>query len=74
MALGEDLNVRPLLLLLYVIGSTISAWITGLVMRRRMRRALGRKVSDRELTSINTWMRVKEAEHHFDESKPITPK
>jgi hypothetical protein len=74
MALGEDLNVRPLLLLLYVIGSTISAWITGLVMRRRMRRALGRRVSDRELVSINTWMRVKEAEKHFDESKPITPK
>jgi hypothetical protein len=60
--------------LLYVIGSTISAWITGLLMRRRMRRAMGRKVSDRELTSINAWMSDKEVERQFDESKPITPK
>jgi len=31
-------------------------------MRRRARKALGRKILDGELTSINTWMEVEEAE------------
>jgi hypothetical protein len=46
-------------------------------MRRRIRRALGRKASDIELTSINTWFDVEDAEQklrgHTD-STPIGPK
>ena len=46
-----------------VIVTTVSAWITAMVMRRRIRRALGKRdISDAELTSINTWMEVEDAE------------
>ena len=49
-------------LLLVLIATTVSGWITALQMRRRARKALGRKINDAELTSISTWMKVKEAE------------
>jgi len=48
-----------------VIGAVaaISAWILGVRMRRRIKRALGADVqSEVELTSLNTWMRVEDAE------------
>lgn len=44
------------------IVTAISAWITGVKMRRRMRRTLGREVSDGELISITTWMKIEEEE------------
>jgi hypothetical protein len=49
---------------LVVVASTaISAWILGIRMRRRIRHALGINVeSESELTSLNTWMRVEDAE------------
>ena len=50
------------LLLDLIIVTTVAAWITTSVARRRMRRALGRKVKDTELASITTWMKVDEAE------------
>jgi hypothetical protein len=42
--------------------STIGAWITAFKMRRRIKRSLGSNVSDAQLTSITTWMKVDEAE------------
>jgi len=48
-----------------VIGITtaITSWILGMRMRRRIKRALGVDVqSESELTSINTWMKVADAE------------
>ncbi len=51
-----------LALLSIIIVSSILAWITAVRMRRRIKRALGKKVSDMELTSLNTWMEVDEAE------------
>ncbi len=50
-------------ILIVIIVTTLSAWITAVRMRRRMRRALGRNVTGAELTSLNTWMAVDEAEH-----------
>jgi hypothetical protein len=47
---------------LAVIISVVSAWITTVRARRRMRRALGKKVDDRELDSLNAWMKVEEIE------------
>jgi len=44
------------------IATAISAWIVGVKMRRRMKRSLGRDVSDGELTSISSWMRVEDEE------------
>ncbi len=55
------MNAR-LILLLIVIISSISAWIVGIRMRRRIKRALGKNVSETELTSFNTWIQVDEAE------------
>jgi len=51
--------VGKLIIILIVL---LSGWITTLQMRRRARKALGRKISDSELSSINTWMDVEEAE------------
>jgi len=44
------------------IATAISSWIVGVKMRRRMKRSLGRDVSDGELTSISSWMRVEDEE------------
>lgn len=45
-----------------IVFMAVSTWILGIRMRRRARRALGRRISDNELTSINTWMEVQDAE------------
>jgi hypothetical protein len=39
---------------------TLSAWITSIRARRRVKKALGRKATDMELASLNTWMQVEE--------------
>jgi hypothetical protein len=49
--------------LVVIAFTAISAWILGIRMRRRIRRALGINVeSESELTSLNTWMKVEDAE------------
>jgi len=53
---------------------TISGWIVSLRARRRMKKSLGRKATDLELASLNTWMRVEEAEQRDKESSPIHPR
>ncbi len=60
--------------ILYLIGlvvvTTVSAWITAMLMRRRIRRALGKRdISDTDLTSINTWMEVEDAEERHKGGK-----
>jgi hypothetical protein len=67
------LLIKLLILVVFTIVTTVSAWITALRMRRRIRRSLGRKASDAELISINTWMKVNEAEQRNEETKPINP-
>ena len=56
------------------IWTTISGWIVTLRTRRRMKKSLGRKATDLELASLNTWMRVEEAEQRDKESGPIHPR
>jgi hypothetical protein len=53
---------------------TVSEWIVTLRTRRRMKKSLGRKATDLELASLNTWMRVEEAEQRNKESGPIHPR
>jgi hypothetical protein len=53
---------------------TVSGWIVSLQARRRMKKSLGRKATDLELASLNTWMRVKETEQREGESGPIHPR
>ena len=43
--------------------TAISAWILGIKMKRRIKRALGITVDNEvELTSLNTWMHVEDVE------------
>lgn len=44
------------ILIASLIVSGVASWMIKFMLRRRMERGLGRKVEDRELTSINTWM------------------
>ena len=53
---------------------TVSGWIVTLRARRRMKKSLGGKATDLELASLNTWMRVEEAEQREEESGPIHPR
>jgi hypothetical protein len=39
-----------------------------------MKKPLGRKATDLELASLETWMRVEEAEQREEESRPIHPR
>ena len=54
------------LYLIYVIGAivvtTISGWIVTVRMRRRARNALGVDLNETQLTSLQTWMKVEDAE------------
>ena len=63
---GVTAGIKTLMKLVYLIVfvtvSTIGARITAFKMRRRIRRALGNNVSDGQLTSISTWMKVNDAE------------
>jgi hypothetical protein len=64
-------NARVARLLLVLIVAIVSSWVTAFRMRRRMRRALGRKVPGDELVSINDWIKVAEAETQAKERKPL---
>ena len=44
------------ILIVSLIISGVIGWTAKLILKRRMERGLGRKVEERELTSISTWM------------------
>ena len=58
----ESAMSRLIMVITILLVSTVSGWFTALQMRRRAKKALGRKIKDAELTSISTWMKVEEAE------------
>ena len=53
-----------------ILFTVVSGWVISFKMRRRIRKSLGRKATGEDLTSIDTWMKVKEEE----EKSPIDPK
>ena len=55
--------------LILIIVAIVTTWITKVIHRRRMERALGRKVGDSELTSLKAWSEVLDAEEK-GENKP----
>jgi len=57
-----------------VIALTVSGWIVTNTVRRRMKKSLGRRATDLELTSLKTWMAVEETEQREKESSPIHPR
>jgi len=58
----------PTLLILY---ASVSAWIIGIRMRRKIKRDLGREATDADLTSIDTWIKVEEVEERNQKNKPL---
>jgi len=57
-----------LLILLFLIGGLI-LFVQKVVMKGRMQRQLGRKVQDRELTSISAWMDASKTNESPDQKK-----
>jgi len=56
-----------------MVTSVITAMYATLRAKRRMRKTLGRTVSNGDLASINTWMKVMEAEHSGDQNPSPRP-
>jgi hypothetical protein len=65
-------NARLVGLFFVLIVAIVSSWMTAFRMRGRMRKALGRKVREDELVSINDWMKVAEAEKRAKERNPLS--
>jgi len=57
--------------LLRAIYNSVVGWITGVKMRRKISADLGRKATDNDLTSLDTWMEVSEAEERNQKNKPL---
>lgn len=55
-------DVKLIVGLTVIIFTTVSAWIMGIRMKRRARRALGRDITTGELNSISLWMNVQDSE------------
>lgn len=61
-----------LVIALIIAGVTaISTWIVGVQMKRKIRKDLGRKATDADLSSIDTWMKVDEVEEKKESTKPL---
>jgi hypothetical protein len=56
------------------IAATVSGLIVAVKARLRMRKSLGRRVSDLDLVSYRTWNQVQETEQRNAESGPIHPR
>jgi hypothetical protein len=54
-----------------IIYTSVSGWIIGMRMRRKIRKDLGREATDADLTSIDTWMNVEEVEERNQKNKPL---
>jgi len=48
-------------------------WIAALRMRLKIKSDLGRKATQADLTSIDTWMKVQEVEQRKALDKPPSP-
>ena len=57
--------------LLRVIYNSVAGWIIGLKMRRKISADLGRKATDNDLVSLDTWIEVDEAEKRNQNNKPL---
>ena len=59
----DIVSMKGLIALTAILVTSLWAWILGIRMRRRIRRALGRDVeNESELTSLNTWIKVEDEE------------
>ncbi len=54
-----------------LIVTAVSSWIIGFQMRRKIKKDLGRKAKDLDLTSVDTWMKVDEVENEHERNNPL---
>jgi hypothetical protein len=55
--------IKSVIALVTIVAITVTSWILGMRMRRRIKKSLGIEVSNEmELTSLKTWMDVENAE------------
>jgi hypothetical protein len=69
----STIGLRLLIALIIAGVTAISAWIIGIQMKRRIKKDLGRKATESDLTSIDTWMKVEEEEEKNDRDKLLKP-
>jgi len=56
--------------LVLIAFAVLSSWILGIRMRHRIKRALGINIeNEAELTSLDTWIKVEDAEERIKEGK-----
>jgi len=53
-----------------LVFTAVSSGIIGVQMRRKVRRDLGRKATEEDLTSLDTWMKVDEVEEEKQRNDP----
>ena len=54
-----------LILLAVIVGTSISAWVLKVRLKKKMERGLGRKVDESEMTSISSWMKVTDKDQPY---------
>jgi len=57
-----------------IVVTAISSWVMGIQMRRKIRRDLGRKPTEADLSSLDTWMKVDEVEQEKQRNNPSDSK
>lgn len=63
-------GAKVIIALCVLIFSAVTSFIIGVRMRREIRRTLGRKARSEDLTDLDTWIEVKEAETKAPGKKP----
>jgi len=59
--------------LISVIVDSVWAWIAGIGMRLKIKKDFGRKATEADLTSIDTWMKVDDVERRNERNSPLKP-
>jgi hypothetical protein len=60
---------RYIILLAVIVGTSISAWVLKIRLKKKMERGLGRKVDESEMTSISSWMKVPAKDQPYPREK-----
>jgi hypothetical protein len=70
----EHQTIKLIIALSIAIWTAVTGWIVAVRTQIRMKKSLGRKPSNLEMVSLNTWMQVEEVEQRAGENKPIHPR
>ena len=71
--MGTFYNLKLTVFLIISLITIVSSWIIGIRMRRRIKKDLGRRANERDLASIETWMKVDEIEDKKNPGRAWVP-